>query len=134
MRSCSIWDLAFFLSRRMCSANSRSAPRPAALWQVYLAALSDTKGASSGTALRPARFRQCTSGSSLPGSSENRQHYTSNYTTNYTSHYTSNYISNYTSNYITSDLKIKYLKNETDLNSVICVKRLFYISLYLSPI
>ncbi|KAK6290862.1 hypothetical protein J4Q44_G00387390, partial [Coregonus suidteri] len=50
----------------MCSANSLTAPSPAALWQEYLAALIATTGASRGTALSPARFRQSTSGASLP--------------------------------------------------------------------
>lgn len=66
MRSCSICDFAFCFCRRMCSANSLMAPFPPTLWQVYLAALMATVGASPGTALRPARFRTLTSGSSAP--------------------------------------------------------------------
>lgn len=51
----------------MCSANSLIAPFPPTLWHVYFAALTATVGASPGTALKPARFRIFTSGSSLPG-------------------------------------------------------------------
>lgn len=70
MRSCFIWDFAFCFCRTMCSANSLIAPFPPRLWHVYFAALIATKGASFGTALKPARFRTLTSGLSLPEETE----------------------------------------------------------------
>lgn len=66
IRSCFIWVLAFSFCRRTCSANSLTAPIPAAWWQVYLAASAASLGASAGTPLRPARFRQAASALSLP--------------------------------------------------------------------
>lgn len=60
--------LTFSIRRKMCSANSRIAPRPPLHLQMYPTAFWALEQASAGTALRPTLFRHSSSDTSLPGS------------------------------------------------------------------
>lgn len=58
--------LTFSISRKMCSANSRMAPRPPLHLQMYPTAFWAPEQASAGTALRPTLLRHSSSDTSLP--------------------------------------------------------------------
>lgn len=63
--------LTFSIRRKMCSANSRMAPRPPLHLHMYPTAFWAPEQASAGTALRPALFRHSSSDTSLPASKMN---------------------------------------------------------------
>lgn len=58
--------LTFSIRRKMCSANSRMAPRPPLHLQIYPTAFWAAEQASAGTALRPALFKHSSSDTSFP--------------------------------------------------------------------
>lgn len=64
----------FSMSRKMCSANSRMAPRPPLLLQMYATVFWAAEQASAGTALRPALFRHSSSDTSLPRGKHGAEH------------------------------------------------------------
>lgn len=59
----------------MCSANSRRAPRPPLLLQIYPTAFWAVEQASAGTPLRPAFFKHSSSDTSFPTNTRNTGEY-----------------------------------------------------------